>query len=69
MWSEHESDLKEWLREGKYLSHQIINEQLKLMADAVLRQLLSEIKDAKFFSVIADEATDFACKEQPSIVI
>ena len=69
MWSEHDSDLKERLREGKYLSYQIINDQLKLMADAVLRQLLSEIRDAKFFSVIADEATDVACKEHLSIVI
>lgn len=58
-----------WLREGKYLSHQVINKQVKLMANAVLRQLLSEIRDIQFFSVIVHEATDVACNEQLSIMI
>ena len=42
---------------------------LLLVANAVLRQLLSEIRDIQFFSVIVDEATDVACNEQLSIMI
>lgn len=51
----------EWLREGKYL---IINEQIKLMGDHVLREILSEIKSSMFYAIQADEATDVACNEQ-----
>ena len=43
MWSLHDADIKHWLRDGMYLSH-IINEQIKLMGDHVLRVMLSEIK-------------------------
>ena len=43
MWSLHDVDIKHWLRDGKYLSH-IINEQIKLMGDYVLRVMLSEIR-------------------------
>lgn len=50
MWSAQDADMKEWLREGNYLS-----EQIKMMADQVLRHLLSEIRGAKFFSILADE--------------
>ena len=32
MWFAHDADMKEWLREGNYLSHQIINEQINMMA-------------------------------------
>ena len=49
MWSAHDSDIKEWLRDGKYLSHDIVNEQIKLMSDHVLREILSEIKGSMFF--------------------
>ena len=43
MWSEHDYDIKEWLIDGKYLSHDIVNEQIKLMGDHMLREILSEV--------------------------
>ena len=46
-----------------------MNEQIKLIADHVLRGLLSEIKCALWFSLIADEASDVNCKEQMCVVI
>ena len=42
--AEDDSRLKGWLSERKYLSPTIVNEQIQLMADFVLRQILSEIK-------------------------
>ena len=66
MWSTHDANLKEWLREGNYLSHQIVNQQIKLMTDQVLRHLLSEIRAA---SILADEASNVACNEQMNITI
>ena len=69
MWSEHDSGIKEWLRDGKYLSHDIVNEQIKLMSDHVLREILSEVKNGMFFAVQADEATDIACNEQMCVSI
>lgn len=69
MWSAHDVDMKAWLKEGNYLSRDIINEQIKMMADQVLRNLLLEIRGARIFSILADEATDIACKEQMSVTI
>lgn len=42
--SEDVPDLSLWLLEKKYLSPDILNEQIRLMADFVLRDLLSEIR-------------------------
>ena len=47
MWSLYDADIKHWLRDGKYLSH-IINEQIKLMGDHILRVMLSEIRSCMF---------------------
>ena len=67
--SEDDSGLKVWLSERNYLSPTIVNEQIQLMADFVLRQFLTEIKRAMWFTVIADEATDINYNEQMSVVI
>ena len=47
----------------------IVNEQIKLTADSVLRGLLSEIRSTAWFSLIADEASDVNCNEQMCVVI
>ena len=69
MWSVHDVDIEQWLREGKYLSHVIINEQIKLMGDHVLCEMLSEIKSCIFYVIQADEATDVACNEQMCVSV
>ena len=65
----NDTALKKWLEDGKYLSHEIINEQMQLMAHYVLRGMLSNIHKSKFFSVICDETQDVSCKEQLCISI
>ena len=57
------SQLNAWIKERKYLSPQIVNEQISLMGLTVLR-LLSDICRAQWFSLIIDEATDVSHKEQ-----
>ena len=46
-------------------SHAIINEQIKLMTDHVLR----DIKSNMFFAIQTDEATDVACNEQMCVSV
>lgn len=62
-------ELQSWLarKESKWLSHDIPNEMMEIMAHDVLRTLLEEIKSAEFFSVIMDETADITVKEQVSI--
>lgn len=67
--AQHDAGLKHWLNEGKYLSHDIINEQIQLMAHTVLRELILNIQKSKYFAVICDETQDISCKEQLSISI
>ena len=61
--------LKDWTSSGKYLSHDIINEQINLMGQALIRDLLNEIRAAKYFSVLADEVRDISNQEQLCITI
>ena len=53
--------LKQYVDNGNYLSHEIINEMISLMSNKELRQILSEIREAQIFSLI-DEATVVAHK-------
>ena len=42
--SQDSVEMQSWLLQGKYLSPVIVNEQIKLMSDFVLRGLLNEIR-------------------------
>lgn len=53
----------------KYLSHEIINEQIEIMAHQLLRELLTNIKAAEHFALIGDETRDVSGKEQFAISI
>ena len=59
-------DMKAWLKENRYMSHDIINEQITIMGNTLLRTLLCCIKksDPAWYAIIADEASDVANKEQ-----
>jgi len=66
---EDDPQLQTSLSDGKYLSPAIINEQIKLMADSLLQDLLSDIRSVPWFSLIAVEASDVNYKEQMCVVI
>lgn len=61
--------LEAWLGRSKYkwISHDVINEILTLMAMYVRRKLLSEIRKQPFYAVMAGETTDVSRKEQMSV--
>jgi hypothetical protein len=61
--------LTKWLEIGRYMSHDIVNEQLHLLAMEVLRPLLNQIRLSPCFSIIADETRDLSGHEQFSISI
>ena len=61
--------LLQWIQNGHYLSHDTVNEMIGLMGNTLLRKLLTDIRAAKMFSVMADETRDISNDEQMSIVI
>ena len=67
------SELDGYLKANKYLSPEIINEQIQLMANRLLRSLLDDIKanhcGQTLFAIIADETRDISGIEQLSISI
>ena len=67
--SEDIDDLKKWISRRKYLSHEIINEQIEIMAHHLLRELLVNIQAAEYFALIGDETRDISGKEQFAISI
>ncbi|XP_064406466.1 52 kDa repressor of the inhibitor of the protein kinase-like [Halichondria panicea] len=54
---------------ARYNSPQIQNELISCAGEWIQQQILSEIKDATFFSVCADEAADCSNKEQLPLVL
>ena len=61
--------LVKWLESGRYMSHDMVSEQLHHLSIEVLRPLLQEIRHSPCFSVIADETRDISGHEQFSISI
>lgn len=51
-----------------YLSPQIQNELIQCLGEHLRQELLSEIKEAPFFSLIADTTQDISKKDQLSII-
>ena len=50
-------ELLEWVENGRYLSHDIINELINMMGNAVLRSIVADLrKKSQLFSLIADES-------------
>ena len=52
---------------GKYSSPEMQNEVLKLMSLSILRSIAKDIQSSDCFTVMADECTDVANREQPAI--
>ena len=63
--------IKSWIEDGKYMSHEIVNELITLMEHKIVRQLLARIKCCvpSWYAVIVDEAIDVACREQMNLSI
>ena len=71
MWSSFDSDLKRWISENKYLSHDIVNEQIEMMGKTLLCVILENVRKCTppWYSLIGDEATDVAYREQFNLSI
>ena len=69
MWAEDNEDIRSWIRQNRYTSHQAVNE---ILSQNVLRNLLKVMKDVAgpaWFSIIADKATDVVNTEQLNLSI
>lgn len=63
--SEDNADLSKWIKQKTaFVSHDVQNEYLQLMAHHALRTLLTEIRKAQYYSIICDEVTDQARQHQ-----
>ena len=64
-------ELKTWMNKktNKYTSNSIQNECLQIMALQIIRQVSHNIQNSMCFSIMADECTDVANKEQFTLVM
>ena len=71
VWANDNSDITHWLSERKYMSHDIVTEQITLMGNTLLRSLLQNIKQSSpaWYAIMGDEASDIANREQLNISI
>ena len=58
----------EWLQKktGKYTSHDIQNEMLKIMALSILRKIAVNLRATEFYTIMVDECTNVSNHEQVS---
>jgi hypothetical protein len=64
--------LRTWLESQnhiKWLSHAVESDMIEQLANSLLRELVQEIRDHEYFSVIVDETTDMSRAEQVSFCI
>ena len=61
----------DWLKQGRFLAHDHINELVSLMGQVMLRKVLARLKSAEpsWFSIIADGATDVVYQKQLNLSI
>ena len=52
-----------------YRSKTIQNEIINICGELITEKIVEEIKDAKFFAILADEVTDCSNVEQMAIVL
>ena len=64
-------ELQTWLRKktDKYTSHDVQNEIMRTMALMILRQVSHNIKSSGWYTILADECTDVANREQFTICV
>ena len=70
-WSDDSDVIWVWLKQGRFLSHDHVNEMITLMSLEVLRTVVSRARSCTpaWFAIIGDEATDVSCAEQLNISI
>ena len=61
--------LKKCSKNATYISKTTQNELISCCGELITSKILSAVKKAKFFSIIADEAADSSNKEQMSLVL
>ena len=68
---EDDSTLEEWLKKkkGKYTSHEVQNEILKVMALRVLREISANLHSIEFYTIKVDECTNVSNQEQVVAVL
>ncbi|KAJ8911105.1 hypothetical protein NQ315_003367 [Exocentrus adspersus] len=69
--AEDSPELSSWLGRTKYkwLSHDVINEIIHLFSENIIENILTNVRHAKYYSIMIDETQDMATREQVSICI
>lgn len=52
-----------------YLDHDIQNELIDIVSSKILQQIVADVKNAKYFSIILDCTPDLSHKEQLSVIL
>ena len=67
---EDDSDISKMLEGANhYLSHEVLNEMLSIMYRHLMRKIIFNIQESKWFGIIADETSDVSGREQFSLSI
>ncbi|XP_056466856.1 uncharacterized protein LOC130405715 [Gadus chalcogrammus] len=65
----HVSRIKDGDTHAHYLSKDIQNELIQLVSDRILKTIVTQVRDSKYFSIILDCTPDISHQEQMSIIL
>ena len=55
-------------RNAKYISPDIQNELIECYRDLIVEKYVGEVKQSRYYSILADEATNCSMKEQLALI-
>ena len=68
--AENEPEVQNWLRKKKkFMSPQVQNEIIELLASEVRRDISQDIQNAIYYTLMADQTADVSSKEQVAVCI
>ena len=51
------------------MSPQVQNELINIAGESILKEIIDEVREAQFYSVMADEVVDISNREQLTVVV
>ena len=57
--AEDDKSFSEWIDKGSYISPDIQNEILEMLAHTILREVTAQIRKSNFFAILLDETRDW----------
>ena len=61
--------VKKWVYDGKYMSHDVMNELITALGQATIRKIINHVQSVRSYALLVDETRDVSNKEQLTLIL